>query len=216
MKRIALLGSLLLAVAVSLFADISAITDDGKKVILKDNKTWDYAPEAAGGADFRGAKWGMTKDEVKASEKAELMQEQDDALFYDASISGIDCVAIYIFAKKVFVRAKYFFSASHTNLNDYIMDYFTINKLLVAKYQEPTDSQIVWKDDLYKSDESSYGLAISAGMLVMYSTWENETTTIEQDLWGDNFKIRHEVHYTSKELHSLEENQKAEEALEQL
>jgi hypothetical protein len=52
---------------------------------------------------FRRASWGMTKDEVRRTEDAELTGQGDDYLFYLGSLLGLDCKICYTFRDGVLV-----------------------------------------------------------------------------------------------------------------
>lgn len=62
-----------------------------------------------------------------------------------------------------------------------------------------------WKNDLYKDDYSHWGTAISMGHLIYYSSWETDSTEINNMLMGDNFNISCIVEYRSKNLNKIEE-----------
>ncbi len=64
-------------------------------------------------------------------------------------ISELDCVVVYFFTNNLLTGARYYFTESHSNDNDYIYDYNSMKELLTKKYGEPTTDDDWWKDDLY-------------------------------------------------------------------
>ena len=65
------------------FGTTTAITDDGRAVLLNEDGTWQYAPQDTNPQsdtivfDFRKTKWGMTKELVRRAETAKLEQENE-------------------------------------------------------------------------------------------------------------------------------------------
>lgn len=87
---------------------------------------------------------------------------------------------------------------NHTNDNDYISDYESINEALKSLYGEPDGEFIDWKNDLYKNDPQQYGFAVSAGHLVYGARWTaNDGSIVIHMLSGDNFEISHDLDYIS-------------------
>jgi hypothetical protein len=147
--------------------------------------------------DFRAAKWGMTKAEVKASEKA-TFTEEENALGFVGSVAGLDAVVIYNFSAGRLVMGTYSFTTEHVNANLFIDDYHKIKGLLAEKYGEPTLDRVNWSDDLYKDDPEGWGTAVSIGHLVLAEQYDTDKTIVRHMLRGDNFKIKHFVQYQAR------------------
>ena len=79
------------------FADQFAFTEDGRKVLLRDDGTWEYVKEQY---DFRKVRWGMTKAQVKEIENSKLVDEKDATLTYRTSVDNMACLAIYSFVRR--------------------------------------------------------------------------------------------------------------------
>jgi hypothetical protein len=189
-------------------AQQTATTDDGKKVILKKDGTWEYAkeePKRTGSFDFRKANWGMSKKQVKATESGKVERDDDEVLAYSGTVSGMDALIAYIFIDSKLVRAKYVFLPQHTNKNDYIVDYKGIKETLTDKYGSPKSDDSYWRNDLYKTDYSEWGFAVSLGHLTYSAEWETESSEISLILSGENYKIHLATEYISKQLKNLEE-----------
>jgi hypothetical protein len=187
--------------------DQTAITSDGRKVLLKDDSTWEYVKEVPKDSihfDFRRTNWGMTKEQVKSTESGKLTQEDDDLLIYDGMTSGMDVFICYIFVDNKLTRSKYIYSTQHTNENDYIIDFKNIKESITQKYGIPKIDDIHWRDELYKDDPSQWGFAVSLGHLIYNATWETETTVMGLLLRGENYEINLSLEYKSKLLASLE------------
>jgi hypothetical protein len=165
--------------------------------------------------DFRNVFWGQPKADIIKSEKNSnitFVDSNKNVIIYDGKIAGLSTKIAYIFVQNKLVRAKYVFEESHTNDNDYIADYDNIKGILIEKYSNPTEDTHYWKNDLYRDDFTQWGFAVSLGHTSYFTDWETEKSSILLSLLGDNYKIRHEVQYSSKELGELEkqENKKKE------
>mgnify|MGYP001081421307 CR=1 FL=1 len=151
--------------------------------------------------DFRKTNWGMSKEQIKATEDKKPDFEADTMLGYDITISEKDFACIYSFLEDKLYNSGYFFTGGHANKNLYIDDYKELKEILTKKYGKPkTDIPGLWKNDLYKDDRSHWGMAISVGHLAYGALWETSTTKIDLMLSGDNYKIKLVLSYTSKEL----------------
>jgi len=197
------------------FSEQLAVTKDGKQVVLRDNGSWEYAKEETTRADtpdFRQTQWGMTKPQVRAAEKGEILTERDDVIGYQGSIAGLECFIFYVFAEGKLVRTKYVITTSHSNQNDYIADYINLEQNLSQKYGKPTKDASYWLNDLYKDEFQQRGFAISLGHLAYSASFEKERTSITLYLHGENYKINLGIEYRSKMLRELEEKKEQQKA----
>jgi hypothetical protein len=177
-KRLIILGIL---ICIFLFFSIAALSNDKY--------------------DFRKTNWGMSKEQVKATEDKKPYYEADTVLGYKVTISEKDFRCIYSFLEDKLYNSGYFFTGEHTNKNLYIDDYKELKEILTKKYGKPkTDIPELWMNDLFKDDKSHWGMAVSVGHLAYGASWETSTTKISLMLSGDNYKIKLVLSYTSKEL----------------
>jgi hypothetical protein len=157
---------------------------------------------------FRKTKWGMSKQQVLASETLKPAQEKPNLLIYKTRLLENNYYIIYIFVDDKLVRSKYMLHERHSNKNSYIDDYNSLNAALTNKYGEPLEKDTLWLNDLYKDDRSNWVMAISIGHCVYFTKWETNESTIFQCLSGDNYKMECGVQYSSKQLKHLEKKQK--------
>jgi hypothetical protein len=150
--------------------------------------------------DFRKTNWGMSKEQVKATEDKKPDFEADDRLFYNLKINGDDYICVYRFLEDKLYSGSYRFTVKHVNKNRYIDDYKELKEILTKKYGKLISDEIKWKNDLYKDNKSEWGMAISVGDLEYWTYWETSTTEICLLLTGDNYKITLDIHYYSKKL----------------
>ena len=166
--------------------------------------------------DFRKTNWGMSKEQVKATEDKKPDFEYDTSLVYKVKIGGDDYYCIYTFLEDKLYNSGYVFFGKHSNDNLYIDDYKGLKKTLTEKYGKPLTDRTTWDDDLFKNDRSEWGLAISIGDLSYGATWETSTTYITLRLNGDNYEISLVLAYDSRELEEWVKKIKEEQEKSQL
>jgi hypothetical protein len=193
----------------TVLADMTLTTKDGKQILLKDNGTWEYLQSSSAELprsttyNFRKTRWGMTRNEVKASESNKLEKESDDVLVFSGKVAGKDALIVYRFAGNKLALGRYVFMLEHTNKNDYIVDFKNVQQTLKEKYGAPLKDEVTWLNNLYRNDPQDYGTAISIGHLMYMSNWSAEGTEIYLGLSGENFKIKLVTEYSSIELEPL-------------
>lgn len=199
------------------------VTQDGKRVILKADGTWEYAQESSQAIilgtelGFRKTAWGMTKDQVKQIEGRDDAEENTNLLIYNGQIAGLSCLIAYIFVQNQLVRGKYIINAEHSNDNSYLADYRNLKEMLIKKYGSPKKDDTIWLDDhLYCDTPQEWGMAVSIGHLYFYAEWSTKDTDINLMLSGDNYQINLGVEYISKRLGDLEHQEKEQQALDEL
>ena len=167
-------------------------------------------------AGFRKTTWGMTKEQVRRTEKGKVAKEESDMLVYEGSVLNLNCLILYLFTEGKLVRAKYGITEKHTNKNDYISDFGSLKKSLTKKYGKPTKDKQYWRNKLYRNDYDQRGFAVSLGHLSYFTKWEPASTNITLFLRGDNFDILLGVDYQSQQFKYLEERAKEKKAQEEL
>ena len=87
--------------------------------------------------DFRDATFGMSPQEVRATEEeANWETPEEDVLAFDTKLAGYDVHTGYIFVDESLVRGAYFVAEEHENDNDYLRDFEHLNGLLTNKCQK--------------------------------------------------------------------------------
>lgn len=155
--------------------------------------------------DFRSASWGLSKEQVKKTETAHLVDASDDILLYRGEIANLKSQIAYKFVDDTLYYGIYLISEKYSNPNNYITSFNKLKGLLSEKYGEPKRDKKVWKGSLYKGDVENYGIAVTSGELVYAANWETESTDICIMLSGNNFVPQFAVMYESKQYKSLAE-----------
>lgn len=161
-------------------------------VVYAGNKLFYGFPETEN--DFRQAKWGMSPEEVKASENPDLeIGVGDNFIFYQDKLAGYDAVISYMFDMKDdsslrLIAANYDFSADGLNPNLGLEDYDKIKELLTNEYGQPI---------------SKFGMEVGHGS-IKTARWETRSTEITlslRDILGDG-KYQIDAAFLSKKYKS--------------
>jgi len=164
--------------------------------------------------DFRKVKWGMSKQEVLASETIKPAAQFEEGITYLTKVLNKHVGVVYRFVQNKLFSGGYILDEEHSNYNDFINDYKDFKKILTKKYGQPNYDRVFWYNDLHKDAYKNWGLAVSIGHLEYISRWDTASTRILCSLKGDNFKIGCIVDYNSKALMPLEIKQKEKKALD--
>lgn len=136
--------------------------------------------------DFRNITWGMTVDEVKAIEDADVLDENASMFVYAVEVAGREALLFYKHVDNKVVRGGYSFQVKHDDKNAYIDDYEVLKAQLTEEFGGPVSDEVVWKNDLYRQDVDQHGLAVGMGYLILWADWDNGDTRIELALHGNN------------------------------
>lgn len=230
-------------------AEQFATTEDGRKVVLKEDGTWRYAtrsdlvarkmtPGSGGGApqqdplgfpaqaprnaskqprkqgsspakpglcsvittssgtDFRSVSWGASKAQVKKNESAKLVKETDATLEYAHTLAGMNCSIVYRFHQGALNGGTYVIKQDHVDPGLFYKDFERLSEHMTKAYGTPWRKENKWKDDMYKSDKSKWGFAISIGFLSSHVSWRNRRTGIELSITGQKHQFNTTVKYS--------------------
>ena len=202
------------------FGDQTVTTADGKSVILKDNGTWHYQnkpaaqkeqPAAAlpqgslfevvknsAAYDFRTVKWGMSKKDVLAAENAKPVKNDAAGIEYEMLLFGYQCVVKYIFTGDKLTGAQLRIRQEHFDPELFYQDYENLKQRLKPVFGETLGDKCDWNNDIYRSDRSKWGFAVSLGFLVCRTQWETPRTHITLTISGSNHQITTVMEYTSR------------------
>lgn len=136
-------------------------------------------PEAATAPkhDFRNADWGMSLEEVKASEIQRPTLETQNTLDYTDTVAGFYVYINYLFKNDKLVRAGMVFPEKRKDNNQFVEDYEKLKGMLTKTHGDPVIDEV----KIIKGgpvDSSKLADAVCAGNAVYGSQWNLPRTTI--------------------------------------
>ncbi|WP_071428246.1 hypothetical protein [Merdimmobilis hominis] len=149
---------------------------------------------------FRNVKWGMSKEDVVASEQHEPSYSNEKSriiIYEDQLVCGLNSTLMYIFDYNFqLCTCVVLHTESHSSVSLYVQDYKAYKAGLTEKYGEPTTDELIWHDRTFFNDPNH---ALSIGDLEYISKWETDDTEFECTLKGDNGKVECTINVQSKE-----------------
>jgi len=139
--------------------------------------------------DFRNTRWGMSKEDILASEAGEPVAQADTQIGYFTKILDKNIYVAFIFAKDQLISALYALRDMREKLDDSFGDFADFKQILTMKYGEPNAGQgDVWanpsfgdEDDLKALllDRPKYAEALKQGQILHAAMWKTEKTWIK-------------------------------------
>jgi hypothetical protein len=145
------------------------------------NKKEDY--------DFRNTQWGMSKNEVLASEPDTPVVQTDSQIGYSTKIMDKNIYLAFVFKNNCLVSALYALEDMRENLEDSLRDFEGFKEILTQKYGEPNAGQgDVWADPTYGNqyelealsfDRLKYEAALKEGKILHAALWKTGNTWVK-------------------------------------
>lgn len=143
----------------------------------------DKKPAAKDSHDFRQARWGMSQEEVKASEKTSPADERPEVITYWGDFEGMRVLIGYVFENDKLVNGGYMFAQRHHEFNNYIQDYKNLKNYLISKYGRPFADEAIWSvGEDPEEDTKKFAQAVCSGRLRYITVWETSNTLIKLTL----------------------------------
>jgi len=158
--------------------------------------------------NFRYTRWGMTPEEVIASETMAPIEKDETMIKYNTQILDKKVELLYVFAQNKLIGASYKLDENYLNSERFIKTYARFKEELIKKYGPPNKEITHWKNDAFKSDRSKWGIALSLGYLEYFTFWETPGTTVSCGLKEQNYYVLCSVDYWSLEFSNLLEKNK--------
>lgn len=166
----------------------------------KDDSSTTKKVEQRTDCDFRNAKWGDTKEDVKKYELEieDFIDTPDGDLGGETSVAGYPAYAIFIFDNDRLYQATYAFDLNYTNGGQYILTYTALKNGLMEKYGNPTDDSIIPLTNELLIEAAGEADALKLGYVQYGTTWETSRTRIQLVMASQNYKMTLAIVYSDK------------------
>ncbi len=159
--------------------------------------------------NFRKTTWGMSRDQVKASESDTPTEDRPEVVTYTGEYGGIPSIIGYMFEGDKLVRAGYLMRSTSEDPESYVGDYEKVKENLIKEYGAPAEDKVDWGEGEELQYKDKPGAAVCGGKLAYSASWVKDGTVIKETLGGVEGKCRHGVMFESIELYlkpKLEKN----------
>jgi hypothetical protein len=96
--------------------------------------------------DFRNAYWGMSRDQVKASEPNPPGSDNAQAITYRGEFEGRPAIVVYLFEDGKLVRAGYLMTESYDTPEAYVENFNSLRDYYTQAYGRPSYDALNWKE----------------------------------------------------------------------
>jgi hypothetical protein len=166
---------------------------------------------------FRYTRWGMTAEEVIASESMlDPIEKSENTIKYKTQVLGRNVELVYSFVQNQLIGSSYKINENYLNSQHFITSYQNLKAALTKKYGPSKVDLVNWRNDAFRNISSKKGLALSLGHVDYLSSWETPDTTINCSLKEDNYYVLCSIIYKSKKFSTLQPESKKEDALDPL
>lgn len=149
---------------------------------------------------FRNSKWGMTKEEVTASEiKLDPVEINKNTIRYKTQILGNNVELIYLFSQNKLAKTAYKLDDNYLNSGHFLNTYREFKTALTQKYGPPIKNSTTWLNNTFRNVSHKKGLALSLGHTEYFASWENAISRISIRLEAENYYVLCLIEYWSKE-----------------
>ncbi len=150
------------------------------------------SPELIEDADFRNVMWGMTREQVKENESAQLVDDDSNVLIYQEILLNSPVKLMYFFTDNDQLEtAEYKFNEQ--NPEELFNIYLSAKESLIEKYGEPKDTGD-YTDEREDYIYSDWEELMNEGKIYFWATWEAESTFIEMMLNSKQFDGNYECY----------------------
>ncbi|MGE5352815.1 MAG: hypothetical protein ACM3P0_12080 [Acidobacteriota bacterium] len=152
--------------------------------------------------DFRNAKWGASVDDIKRTETAKLVREEDGVLVYSGNMDGKLASIWYLFSNSGLksVRVK-FQTNKDQDYSRYVENHIRLIALFVNKYGYPDEGIKPWLIKyVLSSVEKRKNIIIReiADGMDSELTWKSDVSLIHLSLkLSENFLPVHNLTYSA-------------------
>ena len=156
---------------------------------------------------FRNSRWGMTAEEVTASEKTLVPVEIDEnTIKYKTQLLGKNVELSYLFTQNKLIGSFYKLNDNYLNSSHFLRTYKRFKQALTRKYGQPKKDRTKWLNNTFRNVSHKKGLALSLGHTEYSANWETPSTGISLSLKEENYYVLCVIEYRSKEYTYLAEN----------
>jgi len=152
----------------------------------------------ADGADFRAARWGMSRTEVRRTEPAAPELADGPLLVFPATVAGRPCRVVYFFQQEKLCMGFYQWSDTHEELGAYFADAEALRAELTAAYDEPPIEKWDWEDPMFAAEPELRAEALGLGLVRYELGWMNPRSILALRMCGGDLKADIVVMYADR------------------
>ena len=152
----------------------------------------------ADGKDFRAARWGQSRQQIRQQESGAPILNEGPLLAYAATISGHPCQVVYLFHDDKLCMGFYQWSDTHEDLGPYFDDATARRAELTAVWGDPQIERWDWEDPMFAGDASLRAEALGLGLVRYELGWMTARSIVALRMSGGSLKADIVVMYADR------------------
>lgn len=128
---------------------------------------------------IRGARWGMSRDEIKNSESASLLKDGSTELVFRQQEAQAVCLITYYFSANALKGIRLEIQQPSSNPTGYYTEFENVSVQLCKTAGVPDKRNYQWTDATYRNDRTRWGQSIAEGKLSCHLVWKTSNARIE-------------------------------------
>lgn len=138
------------------------------------------------GADFRAARWGMSRTEIRRQEPARPDLNDGPLIAFPDTVAGQACRIVYIFREDQLCMGFYQFSNTHPELDAYFDDATSYREQIATIYSEPQIEKWDWADPMFADEPDLKTEALGLGLVDYELGWMTDRSIVALRMSGGN------------------------------
>ena len=148
---------------------------------------------------FRNFIWGVSMQDVREFESANIMEEGENRLVFIEKPDNVTRLVTYDFIKNRLWRTKYEYVELHSPDTQSVMDVFVgVQTELSRQFGAPVRQETFWQDDRFKYYPQFWNWALVSGHLRFRTLWETANTRVVLQFYRDDAYYR--LFYTMEDM----------------
>jgi hypothetical protein len=152
---------------------------------------------------YKTAKWGMSKEQVKSEFKDMPIKDDGSNFNFPTTIANEDVTVMFFFIHDMLYEVVLGFEINTSNKNKYIVQFDSLESLLIEKYGKPSKKVRRSSSNRYIQDAD----AIALGEGIYYNDWNTKESQITLMLSGDKSELRLGIYYLCPALEKEKKKQ---------
>ena len=130
--------------------------------------------------NFRSARWGMSREQVKRSDDFTHPESEDSTrVTYSSRLGHMDCKVTFIMSvNDMLIGGRYDFTTVYEDGARYLSDFETMLDLYIKRFGNPVLTEIEWNNRTFEKKKEFHSIAFMEGHFTRSIQWQTERTDV--------------------------------------
>lgn len=152
--------------------------------------------------NFRSARWGMPREQVKRSDDFTHPEFEDiTKIIYKSRLGHMDCKVTFIMSvSDELIGGRYDFTTVYEDGARYLADFETMLDLYIKRFGNPVRTDIEWNNRTFEKKKEFHNVAFMEGHFSRSAQWQTARTSVILHLANDQGNIDFHIEYNCLDL----------------